>query len=283
MIIDRRQLFLLSFNFTWLDIEHSRSFGILTTNRKHVQEAVRLFDADAQRRPYTPGSATFLVSPLNARRQLSSFIAGAKTELCIYDPEVSDDSMIRALESRARAGVKVHIIGRLKGESSLLEVHPMPRMRLHTRTIIRDGRQAFVGSQSLRPLELDGRREVGIIFRDPGVVARLGGTFRADWELARSIAPGDGAVEVEIPKEEKPPAAKVAKKVARALVKELGPVAPVLEMTVKEMAGEDIPIELNTAEIEATVKDAVKEAVREAVHVALVEQGAEADTAADEA
>ena len=40
-------------------------------------------------------------------------------------------------------------------------------MRLHTRSIVRDGRYAFIGSQSLRQLELDARREVGIIFRDP--------------------------------------------------------------------------------------------------------------------
>ena len=40
MIIDRRVLFVLAFNFTFLDIEHSRSFaGVITTNRKHVTEA----------------------------------------------------------------------------------------------------------------------------------------------------------------------------------------------------------------------------------------------------
>jgi cardiolipin synthase len=32
MIIDRRELYLLAFNFTYLDIESSRSFGIVTTN-----------------------------------------------------------------------------------------------------------------------------------------------------------------------------------------------------------------------------------------------------------
>ncbi len=31
LIIDRRELFLLSFNFTYLDIDHSRSFGLVTT------------------------------------------------------------------------------------------------------------------------------------------------------------------------------------------------------------------------------------------------------------
>src|ERR1700689_4301245 len=36
MIVDRKLLFLLAFNYTWLDMEHSRSFGIVTTNKKHV-------------------------------------------------------------------------------------------------------------------------------------------------------------------------------------------------------------------------------------------------------
>src|SRR5580704_2256861 len=46
MIIDRRVLFLLAFNFTYLDMERSRSFAIITDNKKHVEEAAKLFDAD---------------------------------------------------------------------------------------------------------------------------------------------------------------------------------------------------------------------------------------------
>jgi phosphatidylserine/phosphatidylglycerophosphate/cardiolipin synthase-like enzyme len=280
MIVDRRQLFVLAFNFTWLDTEHSRSFGIATTNRKHVQEAVRLFEADSQRHPYAPASATFLVSPLNARRQLSSFIAGAENELCIYDPEVGDDRMIRALESRAKSGVSVLIIGRLCGKSTVLEARRMPGIRLHTRTIIRDGKHAFVGSQSLRALELDARREVGIIFRDPRAVARLTAIFRSDWDLAERSSQQPEVSGAEPPKEDKPPAAKVAKKVAQALVNNLGPVTPVVEMTVKELAGAQAKVELDAAEIEATVKDAVKEAVKEAVRVA-VEEAAEPGSAVE--
>src|ERR1700722_488092 len=128
MIVDRRKLFLLAFNFTYLDIEHSRSFGIITTNRKHVQEAVKLFEADSQRRPYTAGSATFLVSPLNARTQLLRFISGAKRELCIYDPEISDDQVMRVLESKVKKGVKVRILGRLMGKCSAgdIDARKMP-------------------------------------------------------------------------------------------------------------------------------------------------------------
>ena len=121
MIVDHRQLFLLAFNFTYLDIEHSRSFGVITTNRKHVQEAIKLFEADTQRQPYTAGSATFIVSPLNARKRLSAFVMGAKKELLIYNPEISDRDLIQLLEERASAGVVVQIIGRLGVDSATLE------------------------------------------------------------------------------------------------------------------------------------------------------------------
>jgi len=44
LIIDRRTLFLLAFNFTSLDIDHSRSFGIVTKHPKLVDEAVKLYE-----------------------------------------------------------------------------------------------------------------------------------------------------------------------------------------------------------------------------------------------
>jgi cardiolipin synthase A/B len=40
MIIDRRELYLLAFNLTRLDIERSRSFAIITRNRTLVAQAV---------------------------------------------------------------------------------------------------------------------------------------------------------------------------------------------------------------------------------------------------
>ena len=49
MIVDRRELHLLAYNFTSLDIEHSRSFGLITRNPRLVAEAVKLFEADTKR------------------------------------------------------------------------------------------------------------------------------------------------------------------------------------------------------------------------------------------
>jgi hypothetical protein len=48
--------------------------------------------------------------------------------------------------------------------------------------MVRDGTAAFVGSQSLRKPELDGRREVGVIIADVRVARKIQATFEADWK-----------------------------------------------------------------------------------------------------
>jgi phosphatidylserine/phosphatidylglycerophosphate/cardiolipin synthase-like enzyme len=261
-IIDKRIFCLLSFNFTHMDIDHSRGFGIITKNPTLLQEAGKLFEADCQRRPYTAGTDTFVVSPANSRRVLRGFLKRAKKQLLIYDPQISDKEMIRTLQERAKAGVEIRVIGRLTGGAGLT-AHKLARMRLHTRTIIRDGRQAFVGSQSLRPAELDSRREAGLILRDPSVVKKLLATFESDWatvDAAREQnAPGEKAeVCPPVPKKD-------AEKAAAVLVHELRPVTETVKKAVKKVltqAGEDV---LHDKIVKATVKKVVKKAVKQAV------------------
>src|SRR6266404_1753062 len=166
MIVDRRVLYVLTFNYTHLDIEHSRSFGLVIEEPEIVGEAVKLFHADIRRQAYTPALKTVLVSPANAREQLSHFIRGAQRELLIYDPEISDRAMIGLLRGRAREGVEIRIIGRVNKPSGEFDPGRLMRMRFHTRAIFRDRHEAFLGSQSLREAELDSRRELGILVHD---------------------------------------------------------------------------------------------------------------------
>ena len=180
MIVDREALHVYGFNYTAADAK-SRSFGIITRDRRLVQEAIRLFEADAMRQEFEPLVDGFVVSPENAREQLATFIKRAKKSLAIYDPKVSDLAMLRLLQQRAKAGVDVRILGRVGKRGSNLRVQRLPGQRLHVRAIVRDGDTVFVGSQSLRALELDARREVGLIVRDAAVVKRLQEVFDEDW------------------------------------------------------------------------------------------------------
>jgi len=181
MVIDRAAVHILGFNYTRLDIDRSRSFGIVSKNRKLVQEALRLFDADSTRQPYTAGNDDFVVSPVNARERLTAFIRKARKQLLIYDPKIGDRSIITLLQQRAKAGVDVRILGRIGKRGAGLKPQKFPGGRLHVRAIVRDGVRAFVGSQSLRKLELDARREIGVIVRDAKIVKRIAAVFESDW------------------------------------------------------------------------------------------------------
>ncbi|HET6932397.1 MAG TPA: phospholipase D-like domain-containing protein [Candidatus Acidoferrum sp.] len=260
IVIDRHILYVLSFNFTHLDIGRSRGFGIVTKNTTLVREAVKLFEADCARRNYAAGPDTFVVSPVNSRRVLRSFLKRAKKQLLIYDPQISDREMIHILQERAKTGVEIRVIGRISGRAALT-VRKMTRMRLHTRTIIRDGHQAFVGSQSLRPAELDSRREVGLIVRDSKIVKKLLTTFEADWN-------SDGTFKEEPPKEEAPTPArkKETEKALAVLVQELRPLTGTVKKAVKRVvaqAGEEV---LQDKIVKSTVKKVIKKAVKKAVN-----------------
>ena len=61
-----------------------------------------------------------------------------------------------------------------------------PGKRLHVRAIVRDGNRAFLGSQSLRRLELERRREIGLIVDDAVVVRGLRQVFEQDWAMTPS-------------------------------------------------------------------------------------------------
>jgi cardiolipin synthase len=212
MIVDRRILHVYGFNFTGLDIGKSRSFGIVTKNDKLLNEAMKLFEADFERQPYTPGYERFVVSPENARDRLARFIKGARKQLLIYDPKVSDDSILRLITERMRAGVDVRVIGKVESKWDL-PCEKYHGKRLHVRAIIRDGERAFVGSQSLRRLELEKRREIGIITTDRSVVREIQSIFEKDWAETDS---GRKAMKKEKKAEKKEEKKEVKKELAKA-------------------------------------------------------------------
>ena len=179
MIVDREALHVYGFNFTGLDIK-SRSLGLVVRERRFVQEALRLFESDVLRQEFEPEFESLVVSPENAREQLATFIKRARKSLVLWDPKLTDPQMLRLLAQRAKTGVDIRVIGKVAKRAANLRVQRSP-IRLHVRAAVRDCSEAFVGSQSLRALELDGRREVGVLCRDPKVVKAIADLFEADW------------------------------------------------------------------------------------------------------
>jgi phosphatidylserine/phosphatidylglycerophosphate/cardiolipin synthase-like enzyme len=200
MVIDGRILHVMLFNYTSLDAR-SRSFSIVTSQRAVVAEASRLFEADSLRQACEPALQHLVVSPDNARKRLADFVKGAKKSLWMYDPKLSDQAMIRLLEDRLKKDVDVRVIGGIGKRARQFNAASPKSLRLHARVIIRDGRDAFFGSQSLRTAELDARREVGIITRHPAVVKAVVAVFEKDWTDAAGTraesVPADPDLEFE--------------------------------------------------------------------------------------
>jgi cardiolipin synthase len=185
ILIADKALFVLGFNYTHLDTERSRSFGIQAKDARLVKAAVDLFESDANRQPYTPSDDRLVVSPENAREVLEKFISGAKKSLSIYEMNLGDKRMVKLLQERLKSGVEVRVIGKAPKLPEGIGLRKMAKFRLHSRAIVRDGNRAFVGSQSLRRNELDNRREVGIIVTDSRIAGRIQKIFDEDWENAK--------------------------------------------------------------------------------------------------
>src|SRR5581483_4909081 len=135
-------------------------------------------------------------------------------------------------------------------------------IRLHTRTIIRDRRQAFIGSQSLRAAELDSRRELGLILRDARTVRQLLDTFESDWHAADFERQSKTNKQLNERKEaaskngknsnEQEPAPDT-ERVAQVLVKELNPLAATVKAAVKRAVNKVDEDMVSDAELKSTV------------------------------
>lgn len=259
-IIDDKVLYVLGFNFTHMDIDLSRSFGMGITKRSTVKEAIRLFESDSRRRPYTKVKDDLVISPINARKCLTDFIAGAKQQLLIYEMKISDSDFIKLLNKKISAGVEVRVLSRASAKNGSIPVRRLPS-RLHLRAMLRDGNTAFLGSQSLRKLELEARREIGIIFRDKKVVRQMEAIFEKDWQRSEPVVEDSKIASALVV-----PAKKVAKEVAKHIA-----IKPVVEQVLEKVIDTKDPTPFEPDEVVQTVREAFHEEVQGAVRQALKE------------
>ena len=261
-IIDGKELHLLAFNFTHLDISMSRSFGLVITKPAIVKEAQKLFEADVKRVPYEAGHKELVVSPANAREELTKFIMGAKKQLLMYEMKISDHEFVKMLTDKVSEGLDVRIIGTTQAKGSPLPIRKLP-MRLHARAIMRDDESAFLGSMSLRKLELEARREIGVIIHDARTVKQMTVIFDKDWKKAEPV--------VAVPQDAMQTAFDIsAKKVAKSVAKKIN-VGPVVEQLLDKVADSKPNIDFQPDEMAQTLREAFREEVHDAVVSALQE------------
>ena len=259
-IVDGKELYVLAFNYTHMDITLSRSFAAVVKDPEIVHEAQRLFECDVRRVPYESKSEGLIVSPVNSRERLKEFISGAKKQLLIYEMKLSDPEMLRLLNEKITSGVEVLVISRGPIKNANLPVRIAP-IRLHVRGMVRDGKHAFLGSMSMRRLELGARREVGVLFHDQKAVKKMAAVFEQDWAASTPAIASDllsAALDA--------PAKKVAKVVARNIA-----VKPVMEELLDRIMDSTRDLPFAPEEVAQTVREAFRDEVHDAVATALRE------------
>lgn len=190
MLVDHSHSMILTFNPTQKNLHYTRDFGVIIRDEEITEELRRLFDADWNKQKFTPATSPLVISPYNSRERLIQLLKSATQSIRILDAKINDTEVVGVLAKQAAAGVDIKIISRMSDLPNLLpnlEVRKLARYKLHAKCIVVDGKRFFLGSQNLRAVSLDQRRELGIIIEDQAIAGRIERVFTEDWTNATEI------------------------------------------------------------------------------------------------
>ena len=205
MIIDSSIAYIMTSNFTRAALgggsgTTNREYDIVDTNTQDVQAVIAIFNADWNRTTAQFSDANLVVSPVNSRNAFTLLINNARSTLLIEAEEMNDSNIEQAIVNAAKRGVHIQVIlpsaqgssdSNSQGISTIKEggvqVKEDPRLYMHAKIIVVDGRKAFVGSENISAQSLDQNRELGILVADSTVLSTLQQTFQQDWSDSQSV------------------------------------------------------------------------------------------------
>lgn len=198
-----------TFNLHPKYFSHTRDYGVITHDPRHVAQITDVFNIDWAERAEPPVSYDGLLwSNSDSRLHMAHFIDQAEHRLDVQHPKYVDAVILDRIVAAADRGVKVHVLcgGRhgisdwdvLDTFASLrtlrrfgVKVHKQKNLRVQAKLLIADDERALIGSMNIDRSAFDLRRELGITTSDPAVLARLRETFDTDWTLSHHYLPPD--------------------------------------------------------------------------------------------
>ncbi|MBN9417158.1 MAG: cardiolipin synthase [Candidatus Eremiobacteraeota bacterium] len=195
--------FICTFNFADKYFKKTRGYAVVCRNQEEVAEVVEGFEADWERRPFTPRRLVWSqAAEGNSRRRLHNLIEGARQEILIENPKLVDQQITECLLTALKRGVRVCFLSSgLKGLSEwdvaensanlrqLLahgaQVREIKKPAMHAKLVLIDRKQALVGSMNLDRSCFELRRELGVVVSHPVPLADLLDTFQADWAASK--------------------------------------------------------------------------------------------------
>jgi phosphatidylserine/phosphatidylglycerophosphate/cardiolipin synthase-like enzyme len=205
MVVDDEVAFIQSLNWDVKNLNDTRDYAIVTAHPNEVQEVIRCFEADWDRKPFHVDSSTLLIwCNDNGRDRICKFIDDAKHTLFVQNERYQDAVIIERLVRAKERGVKIHVMARpphkLKKEKlgegvgglRILEdvgikVHKLKHLKLHGKMLFADHARAIIGSINLAPGSFDSRRELAVEVHHPDIVERLRKIIHHDWKHSHPL------------------------------------------------------------------------------------------------
>jgi phosphatidylserine/phosphatidylglycerophosphate/cardiolipin synthase-like enzyme len=207
LTVDDATSVIMTLNLVAEDYPGTRDFAVIDTSRADVAAIVTTFNADFAEQVVTPPDGTDLVwSPTNAQGSVLAVINGATRTLAVENEEMDDPAVTGALAAAARRGAHVTItmttnpewdqaFTELARAGAHIRLYPddSSTLYIHAKAIVADaslpGQQALLGSQNFSVASLDYNRELGIITRNPAVVAAVSRALVGDYAGAVPYSP----------------------------------------------------------------------------------------------
>jgi cardiolipin synthase len=192
-VVDGAAAYVMTLNFTTSGLAGNREYAAIDTDPDDVAQAEAVFGADFSGSAYTPAGGKLMLSPVDARVRLTVLVESAATSLDLEMEELSDDNLESHFGAVLARGVKVRIVVpggglstdtnatllRLKARGAQIKTLSSPSV--HAKTIVVDGKLAYVGSINLTTASIDKNREVGLVTETAAVLDRLKSTIDADF------------------------------------------------------------------------------------------------------
>jgi phosphatidylserine/phosphatidylglycerophosphate/cardiolipin synthase-like enzyme len=218
LVVDGDRALIMTFNLTSKYYATGRDFGIVDGNTHDVAAMERTFgddwkgsDGDTNAAADSSNAsvggnngdtgADLVWSP-GAEPALLALISGAQKSLYIYNEEMADMDVTKALIDAADRGVAVYV-DMTGADEWKLDFAELATAGVHVRTYADDASaplyihakmivadagntsaRAFVGSENFSAVSLGENRELGITISDPTIINSLMKTFVADWHGA---------------------------------------------------------------------------------------------------
>ncbi|MFO0956319.1 MAG: phospholipase D-like domain-containing protein [Isosphaeraceae bacterium] len=220
LLIDDRRAVVMTLCLVPLTFVNTREYGVVLADRGIIGGIGSVFATDWANaappgRPTPPYNPTpsindprLIVAPTNAIDRLSALITGARGSLDLTSEIVDDPFLEGQLVAAVGRGVRVRLIAPqsaragndnlpslLRLQAAGVQVHvtdvtdPPPGAipHMHAKSIVADGRVAYLGSIDLDTTQTARDRELGLVLRDRSVVVPMRAQFRRDWATTLAL------------------------------------------------------------------------------------------------